>query len=103
GASTCRPVESIAGAAIESGDALALARAYVDRLGLDELYAADLDAIMGGASQDILAAALSNVGVPLFLDAGVWSADRARHALALGAAHVVVALETLPSFEALGE
>jgi phosphoribosylformimino-5-aminoimidazole carboxamide ribotide isomerase len=100
---TYRPVTSVAGTAIESGDALALARSYVARLGLTELYAADLDAIMGGASQDTLVAALAAVGVPLWLDAGVSSVDRARHALALGAARVVVGLETLPSYAALGE
>ena len=70
---TYRPVTSVAGTAIESGDALALARSYVARLGLTELYAADLDAIMGGASQDTLVAALAAVGVPLWLDAGVSS------------------------------
>ena len=41
------PVESVAGFPIPRGDALALARAYVERLGLSELYAADLDAILG--------------------------------------------------------
>jgi len=100
---TYRPVTSVAATAIESGDALALARSYVARLGLTELYAADLDAIMGGASQDTLVAALAAVAVPLWLDAGVSSADRARHALALGAARVVVGLETLPSYGALRE
>ena len=39
--------------------------------------------------------------MPLWLDAGVSSLDRARHALDLGAAHVVVGLETLQSFDAL--
>jgi len=32
----------------EPGDGLALAGAYVDRLGIAELYAADLDAILDG-------------------------------------------------------
>ena len=99
---TYRPVQSVAARAIESGDALALARTYVAHLGLTELYAADLDAILGGASQDTLVAALAAVGVPLWLDAGVSSADRARQARTLGAARVVVGLETLPSYSALG-
>jgi len=98
-----QPVRSVAGTTIESGDALSLARTYVARLGLTELYAADLDAIMGGASQDVLVAALAAVGAPLWLDAGVSSADRARHALDLGAARVVVGLETLSSYDTLGE
>src|SRR5436309_13381707 len=41
------PVATIAGSRIEPGDALAVARAYVDRLGLTELYVAHLDAILG--------------------------------------------------------
>jgi len=95
------PVRAVAGSPIEPGDALALARAYVERLGLTELYAADLDAILQGASQDTIVAAMAALGAPLWLDAGVSSVDQARHALGLGAAHVVVGLETLPSFDAL--
>jgi phosphoribosylformimino-5-aminoimidazole carboxamide ribotide isomerase len=41
--------------------------------------------------------------VPVWLDAGVSSVDRARHALRLGIAHVIVGLETLCSWEALRE
>src|SRR5438876_2814660 len=103
------PVATIAGSRIEPGDALAVARAYVDRLGLTDLYAADLDAILGRVedagrrSQSTVVAAVAAVGAPLWLDAGVSTADQARHALGLGAAHVVVGLETLPSYDALGE
>jgi uncharacterized protein related to proFAR isomerase len=46
------PVQAVAGSSIEAGDALALARAYMERLGLTELYAADLDAILGGLRRD---------------------------------------------------
>ena len=143
-----RPVTAVAGSPIEAGDALGLARAYIDRLGLTEMYAADLDAIMGTkeggphdgadpdggpnkvrptvsrdttdggpdkvrptggsqdrptASQDTIVAAMAALGAPLWLDAGVSSADRARHALDLGAARVVVGLETLTSFDELGQ
>src|SRR5206468_269313 len=62
----------------------------------------DLDAIEGRAPQDPLVASLAGLA-SLWLDAGVSSPDRARHALALGAAHVVVGLETLPSWDALDE
>lgn len=96
-------VRSVAGTTIGSGDAIALARAYVERLHIAELYAADLDAILGRPPQDTVVAAVAAVGVPLALDAGVSSAGNARRALALGATRVVVALETLPSYEALGE
>src|SRR5688572_13164356 len=96
------PVRPVAGSAVEPG--LALARNYVGRLGLGELYAADLDAILArlrlqqgastrsadasrddsggapaGASQDALIAAMAALGAPLWLDAGVTSADQARH------------------------
>lgn len=95
-----QPVERACGAAIE-GDAVALAHAYGDRLGVGELYAADLDALAGGAPQDALIAQIAATGTPLLLDTAVTSTDRARHALALGAARVVVALETLDSFDTL--
>jgi phosphoribosylformimino-5-aminoimidazole carboxamide ribotide isomerase len=94
-------VQTVAGSLIEPGNALELATAYVDRLGIRELYVADLDAILGRASQDRLIAALAAVGVPCWLDAGVSSPDQARHALGLGATHVVVGLETLRSYDAL--
>jgi len=88
------------------GDAVELARSYVARHGLSELYVADLDAIAGGPERP----APRTVGPALrticglasgWVDAGVSSADLARDALDLGAAHVVVGLETLPSFAVL--
>jgi phosphoribosylformimino-5-aminoimidazole carboxamide ribotide isomerase len=97
-----RPVQSVAGEAIEPGDAEALARIYRDRLRLHELYVADLDAIEGRAPQDRLVSSLA-AGGRLWLDAGASSADRVRHALTLGAAHVIVGLETLRSWRALDE
>jgi phosphoribosylformimino-5-aminoimidazole carboxamide ribotide isomerase len=95
------PVEMVAGARIAPGDPLALARAYVDRLGLTELYAADLDAIVDGAPQDGSIASLAALGTPLWVDAGVRSAGAARRLLDLGVERVIVGLETLPSYEAL--
>ena len=97
------PVTSVAGSGIDAGDALALAGAYLGPLGLSELYAADLDAITARASQDAVIAALTRLGAPLWLDAGVFSAEQARHARDLGAATVVVGLETLRSYDSLGD
>ena len=95
------PVRSVAGLAIEPGDALAVARAYGD-LGVAELYAADLDAIGGGGpGQNGLVTSIAALRVPLWLDAGVTTPDRAEHALELGAALVIVGLETLASYDAL--
>ena len=96
-----QPVETVAGATIRSGDADALARIYLERLRVDELYVADLDALAGRPSHDTLIASIAAIGAPLLLDAGVTSIDRARRALALGAHRVVVALETLADFDAL--
>ena len=101
------PVGVAAGYPI-GGDAVALARTYVDRLGLAELYVADLDAIAArqspepGASgelqtQETLIASLTTVA-PLWLDAAISCSAHARLAFALGAARVVVGLETLRSF-----
>jgi len=95
------PVSAVAGSSIEAGDAPALARAFIEDLGLSELYVADLDAIAGGPTQDAVIAALTARGAPVWLDAGVTSVQGARHAIELGAAQVVVGLETLQSFDAL--
>jgi HisA/HisF family protein len=100
---TYAPVEAIAGTPIHDGDPVALAHAYVDRFGLEELYVADLDAIAGGMPQQTALRRLASIGVPLWLDAGIASADRARLALDLGASSIVVGLETLSSFDPLAE
>jgi phosphoribosylformimino-5-aminoimidazole carboxamide ribotide isomerase len=83
------------------GDAVDLARLYVDRHELKELYVAELDAIERGRPAVNTLRQIADLGVPLWLDTGVSSLDHARHALDLGAAHVVVGLETLPSFDVL--
>ena len=96
------PVALAAGAPLQPpGDASALVRSYVETLGVRELYVADLGAILHGSAQPELVRALTRSGAPVWLDAAVRDAAGARAARALGAAHVVVGLETLPSFEAL--
>lgn len=95
------PIARIAEAPVPPGDPDALARAYRDRFGVTDLYCADLDAIRGGQPQTAAVAALAGLGLPLWLDAGITSGDAATHARALGAAHVVIGLETLPDFETL--
>jgi uncharacterized protein related to proFAR isomerase len=110
-------VQTVAGSAIEPGDPQALAREYIDRLGLAELYVADLDAILGRGlvrpdalarvaerpSSDMIIKALATLGAPLWLDAAVSSVAVALQALDRGAARLVVGLETLPSFGTLEE
>lgn len=85
-------------AACVPGDAVAIARAFRDRLGFRELYLADLDAIMGGAPQRVLrtAVARERPDVAVWMDAGVTAPRRACELLEDGAARVIVGLETLP-------
>jgi phosphoribosylformimino-5-aminoimidazole carboxamide ribotide isomerase len=86
------------------GDPLDLARKYLDDCGVGELYVADLDAIENPTHplRHSRVGAICERAV-VWLDAGVSSVDRARDAIALGAAHVVVGLETLPSFDVLSD
>lgn len=98
---TYEPVQSVLVPRREAGNPLALARAYRQTLGCDELYIADLDAIAGGAVQQTLLRTLAGLGNGLLVDAGVSTPERARDVVADGARRVVVGLETLSSFEAL--
>jgi phosphoribosylformimino-5-aminoimidazole carboxamide ribotide isomerase len=96
------PVQTVAGENIGDGDPAAVVRAYL-RMGITELYAADLDAILGRARQDAAIASIAAAGAPLWVDAAIASPDAARRALELSAAVVVVGLETLPSYAALSD
>ncbi len=98
---TYRPVTSRLAPERQAGDALALARAFRERLGCDECYVADLDAIAGAPPQAALVRSLTHVGVRVLLDSGAANPARARQAVADGVARVVVGLETLPGFDAL--
>jgi HisA/HisF family protein len=98
-----RPVESVAGLRLAPGDAMGVARAYAGRLGVSELYVADLDAILGGTPQDVAVAGIAALGKPLWLDAAVSTVAQARRVLSLGATRCVVGLETLSSFGALDD
>jgi len=103
------PVTAVGSVSIDPGDTLAVAKAYIDGLGLMELYVADLDAILrhphdaDRSSERSTAADLAAMGVPIWLDAGARSTAEAMQALTLGASTVVVGLETLPSFATLEE
>ena len=94
------PLTRAANAPLHPGDARGLARAYL-ALGLTEIYIADLEAIAGHRVQASVIEDIASLGVPLWLDAGVRSVDDARRTADLGATHVIVGLETLPSFTAL--
>jgi phosphoribosylformimino-5-aminoimidazole carboxamide ribotide isomerase len=95
------PVRSALLSEDEVGDAVALSQAYRDRLGLREIYVADLDRIVSGTALSDRLPAIAAVGVPLMVDAGVTSIDAARAVFDAGAARVVVGLETLTSLDEL--
>jgi len=95
------PVQKAAGWPIDAGDAQTLAEIYTDILGISEVYAADLDAILNEQPQDEVTRRLAALKAPLWLDSGVRSVDDARRAIDLGASRVIVGLETLPSFDVL--
>ena len=82
------------------GDALALAQAYATVLETTEMYVADLDAICGGAMQLAMHQRLSRAARN-WIDAGVTSEADACALIDVGAARVVVGLETMPGFELL--
>lgn len=94
-----RPLESrlAPGAA---GDAPRIAAAYRTVMGLDTLYVADLDAIGGGAVQSAAIGMLA-AGACTWVDAGIDDVARALRVAGLGAARVIVGLETLASRAAL--
>jgi len=84
------------------GDALALAAAFRNLLGTTECYAADLDAIQGGAMQSPLLRELTRIHAGrLLVDAGAHEVEAALEVLASGASQVVVGLESLPAFSDL--
>jgi len=96
-------VQSAAGWPIDPGNAKTLAEVYTDVLGISDIYAADLDAILDRQPQDDVTRDLASMPAPLWLDAGVRSVDDARRATTVGASRVIVGLETLPSFEVLSQ
>jgi len=79
---------------VDGADPVDVARALRDRLGLRELYVADLDAIAGGTGHEETLRALA-AEAELMLDAGVSDAAGIERLLALGAARVIVGTETL--------
>jgi phosphoribosylformimino-5-aminoimidazole carboxamide ribotide isomerase len=84
----------------DGADPVRVARAVRERLGLDELYVADLDAIAGGAGHPDLLAALAREARAM-IDAGTAEPAAVAALLELGAARVVIGTETLLGVDAL--
>ena len=86
------PVRSVLAA---SADPVALARAFMERLGLQECYVADLDAIAGRGDHGPTIRAIAQLGLAVWLDAGVSTVSDAKRAVGQGAARVIIGTETL--------
>ncbi len=82
-------------------DPIALATTLREQLGFASLYLADLDAIAGRPDHRAIVARLARDGLSLWVEAGIRNAQAAADLAAVGAARVVVGLETLPSLAAL--
>ena len=94
------PVKSVLS---DSADPVALARGFRERLGSDACYVADLDAIAGTGDHGAVVQAIAALGLSVWLDAGVATADAARRAVSHGAARVIVGTETLRDVRDLAE
>ncbi len=99
---TYAAVEQAAGMPI-NGDAVALARLYVDTFGLSAIYLADLDAISSRTLQAETLRSISTLGAAVWVDAGIVHADETTLVVEAGAQTLVVGLETLASFDVLAD
>jgi phosphoribosylformimino-5-aminoimidazole carboxamide ribotide isomerase len=83
-----------------STDPVEVARALIEAFHPSELYLADLDAIAGAPPAVATYLAVRELGVRLWVDAGVRDGDGAK-AIATAGCDVVAGLETVPGPEAL--
>lgn len=83
-------------------DPIGLACSFRDRLGLVELYLADLDALAGRSPALGLYRAIAAEGISLWVDAGIRDRDDVSRLRAAGVATIVAGLETLAGPDALG-
>ncbi len=80
----------------ENADAQTVARAFRNQLGLDELYVADLDAILDERPNMAIYRRLADDGFDIMVDAGLRDVQRASRMLEAGASAVIAGLETSP-------
>ena len=84
-------------------DPVALVRAWRDHLGLAEVYLADLDAIEGAEPALPVYDAIRDLGVSLWVDAGVRDRASLSGLTRSGIETIVVGLETIAGWEAFAE
>lgn len=93
-----RPIRSVL---CSSAEPVKVAQAF-RKLGFQEIYLADLDAILRGTRGHMLYRRISaETGLRLMVDAGTPDAQSAREVLASGVERVVMGTETLTGLEAL--
>jgi len=92
----------ISSSLVASSAPLAVARAFRDQFGLDELYVADLDAIGGAPPALPTFAALRNQGFRLWVDAGVREWQDTAFLAGAGIEKIILGLETITSPSLLG-
>jgi phosphoribosylformimino-5-aminoimidazole carboxamide ribotide isomerase len=98
-----RPVQSIL---CDASDPISIARAFRDRLGLNEIYIADLSALLSSGQnnhREIIATLAEKEGINILLDAGTSNAEEALAWLKLGVRKVIVGSETLRTEASLEE
>jgi phosphoribosylformimino-5-aminoimidazole carboxamide ribotide isomerase len=98
-----KPVKSVL---CDTPDAISLARAFRDRLGLNEIYIADLNAIQDSGRtchRDLIATLAHDERLDIILDAGIPDSEDAQSWLRLGIRKTVIGAETLHTMHALQE
>jgi phosphoribosylformimino-5-aminoimidazole carboxamide ribotide isomerase len=88
------PVRSVLA---DSAEPAALARAFRERLGCRECYVADLDAIARRGDHGPTIRTIVDLGLVVWLDAGIAAPQEALRAVGHGAGRIVVGTETLRS------
>ncbi len=95
-----RPLKSVL---CPSPNPLELARVF-DSLGFDELYMADLDAILGRNEDfSVFTRISSETDLALMVDAGINELEKAERVLEAGASNVIIGTETLTDIGFAGE
>ncbi len=95
------PVNSVL---CDTPDPFVVARAFRDRLGLNEIYVADLDSIQSFGRVDhreLISALARNEGMSITLDAGLSDVESINAWFDLGIRKVVIGSETLSAWDAV--
>jgi phosphoribosylformimino-5-aminoimidazole carboxamide ribotide isomerase len=98
-----KPVKSVL---CDTSDPLEIARAFRDRLGLDEIYIADLDAIRDSSRsnhRNLIENLFSRENIDIILDAGISDIQKIPEWLDAGIHKIVIGSETLNTLDTIKE